>query len=365
MTTLNHMLAALLLAALAPAQALAQAAPASPSAAAKPAPSAPAVPAALTQPAVITAKSASAAMLAVARAGKRLVAVGERGIVLLSDDQGATWRQAPTPVQVSLTAVQFVNERSGWAVGHLGVVLHSADGGNSWTKQLDGIEAAELAVHAAATPQERSAAGHLRADGPDKPFLDLYFQDERSGYILGAYNLLYRTTDGGKSWQPWQARVPNPKSLHLYGMRAAGDALYVAGEQGSLFRSRDGGASFEALASPYKGSYFGLVAARGGELVVFGLRGTAYWSGDRGDTWQQIDTGTQQTLSAGVALADGRLALLSQGGDVLLSDDAGRTFTRQPNPQPTPAAALVQADEQHLIVAGLRGLKRQPLLETN
>lgn len=356
MRTLNHRLAApllatLLLAALAPARAL------------EPAP--PTAPAALTQPAVITAKSAGAAMLAVARAGQRLVAVGERGIVLLSDDQGATWRQAPTPVQVSLTAVQFVNERSGWAVGHLGVVLHSADGGKSWSKQLDGIQAAELAVQAATTPQERRAADHLRADGPDKPFLDLYFQDERSGYILGAYNLLYRTNDGGKSWQPWQARLPNPKSLHLYGMRAAGDALYVAGEQGSLFRSRDGGASFEALASPYKGSYFGLVAARGGELVVFGLRGTAYWSGDRGDSWQPIDTGTQQTLSAGVALADGRLALLSQGGDVLLSSDAGRTFTRQPNPQPTPAAALIQADDQHLIVAGLRGLKRQPLLKTH
>lgn len=352
MTKLNPMLAALLLAALAPARA------AAPDAAPAAAPPAPAV---LTQPAVITAKAGTAAMLAVARAGRRLVAVGERGIVLLSDDDGASWRQAPTPVQVSLTAVQFVNERSGWAVGHLGVVLHSADGGTSWRKQLDGIEAAELAVRAAVTPQDKAAAAHLRADGPDKPFLDLYFQDERTGYILGAYNLLYRTADGGKSWQPWQARVPNPKSLHLYGMRAANGALYVAGEQGSLFRSRDNGASFEALASPYKGSYFGLVAAPGGELVVFGLRGTAYWSGDGGDHWQAIDTGTQQTLSAGAALADGRLALLSQGGDVLLSADAGRRFARQPNPQPTPAAALVQAGDHGLVVAGLRGLKRQQL----
>ena len=322
-----------------------------------------AAPDALSQAALISAKSGAAAMLAVARAGKRLVAVGERGIALLSDDQGGSWRQAATPVQVSLTAVQFVNERSGWAVGHLGVVLHTNDGGLSWQKQLDGIAAAELVVGAAATPQDRAAAGRLRQDGPDKPFLDLYFQDEKTGYILGAYNLLFRTDDGGQSWVPWQARVPNPKSLHLYGMRAAGGALYLAGEQGSLFRSLDGGASFEALASPYKGSYFGLVTARSGELVVFGLRGTAYWSGDQGRSWTLIDTGTQQTLSAGIELADGALALLSQGGDVLLSEDRGRNFVRQPNPQPSPAAALVQVDDDKVIVAGLRGLKRQLLLK--
>ena len=352
MMTRNYALAALLLGSLAPAVAMAATA-------------APAVPDALTQPSIIAAKSGTAAMLAVTRAGKRLVAVGERGIVLLSDDQGGTWRQVRTPVQVSLTAVQFANERSGWAVGHLGVVLHTVDGGLSWQKQLDGIQAAELALRAATTPQEKTAAEHLRADGPDKPFLDLYFQDASTGYILGAYNLLFRTTDAGKSWTPWQGRVPNPKSLHLYGMRAGGGALYLVGEQGSLFRSLDGGASFTALASPYKGSYFGLVTARTGEVVVFGLRGTAYWSGDQGTSWKQIDTGSQQTFSAGVELADGTLALLSQGGDVLLSGDHGRTFTRQPNPQPSPAAALVQADDKHLVVAGLRGLKRQQLLTTN
>src|SRR4051812_6883490 len=96
-------------------------------------------PAALTQPSILSAKASGAAMLALAQAGARLVAVGERGIVLLSDDNGKSWRQVATPVQVSLAAVQFVNEQSGWAVGHLGVVLHTADGGQTWRKQFDGI----------------------------------------------------------------------------------------------------------------------------------------------------------------------------------------------------------------------------------
>ena len=52
-------------------------------------------------------------MLAVATVGNRLVAAGERGIVLLSDDGGASWRQARVPVSVSLTALQFVDGRTG------------------------------------------------------------------------------------------------------------------------------------------------------------------------------------------------------------------------------------------------------------
>jgi photosystem II stability/assembly factor-like uncharacterized protein len=315
-------------------------------------------PAALTSPAIQSAKAGGAVMLALAQAGKRLVAVGERGIVLLSDDNGATWRQARTPVQVSLAAVQFVTPELGWAVGHLGVVLHTADGGQSWQKQFDGLQAADSMARAATTPAAVRAAAQLQADGPDKPFLDLYFADASNGYIVGAYNLLFRTTDGGRSWQPWQEHVPNPKNLHLYGMRAGGGALYLAGEQGTLFRSLDQGASFEALASPYKGSYFGLVTAPGGELVAYGLRGSAYWSGDRGRSWTQVDTGLQQALTVGIALADGSLALLSQGGDVLLSRDQGRSFARQSVSQPLPAAALAQAADGALVVAGLRGVKR-------
>ncbi|NRR33117.1 glycosyl hydrolase [Oxalobacteraceae bacterium] len=315
-------------------------------------------PAALTQPAILSAKAGGAVMLALARAGQRLVAAGERGIVLLSDDNGASWRQVPTPVQVSLVALQFATPELGWAVGHLGVVLHTADGGLSWTKQFDGLQAAERMAAAATTPVAARAAAQLRADGPDKPFLDLYFSDASHGYILGAYHLLFRTSDGGRSWQPWQDRVDNPRNLHLYGLRGAGKALYLVGEQGMLFRSRDQGASFEALASPYQGSYFGLVAAPGGELVAFGLRGSAYWSGDEGRSWRQVDTGLQQALTAGIVLADGSLALLSQGGDVLISRDQGRSFARSASSQPLPAAALAQAADGALVVAGLRGVRR-------
>src|SRR5690554_634705 len=51
------------------------------------------------------------------RAGDRIVAVGERGHIIYSDDGGKSWEQGSVPVSVTLTAVDFGTETHGWAVG--------------------------------------------------------------------------------------------------------------------------------------------------------------------------------------------------------------------------------------------------------
>ena len=195
-----------------------------------PALAAPYAPAVLNEPALQTPRALNAAMLAVARAGTRLVAAGERGTVLLSDDGGANWRQAQVPVQVSLTALRFVDARTGWAVGHLGVILKTDDGGETWRKQLDGVQAATLmaqALRASADEKLQHAAQRYEDEGPDKPFFDLDFSDARHGIVVGAYNLAFATSDGGESGTPLGPCLPNPKSLHLYAVRVAGGSADV------------------------------------------------------------------------------------------------------------------------------------------
>src|SRR5213593_949007 len=73
---------------------------------------------ALDRPALPVAMAAKSMLLGAAQAGERLVAVGERGIVVLSEDAGRTWRQARVPVSVTLTAVRFVDAKQGFVVGH-------------------------------------------------------------------------------------------------------------------------------------------------------------------------------------------------------------------------------------------------------
>src|SRR5262249_10578900 len=69
-------------------------------------------------------------LIAIAPAGQRLVAVGDRGIIVLSDDRGASWTQAQyVPTQALLTGVCFIDAQHGVAVGHDEVIVTTADAG--------------------------------------------------------------------------------------------------------------------------------------------------------------------------------------------------------------------------------------------
>jgi len=257
---------------------------------------------------------------AAAKAGDRLVAVGERGIVLLSDDLGATWRQVQVPVSVGLTAVRFADAQHGWITGHGGVVLASVDGGQSWVKQLDGLQAAQLVLkdaQAAGDAKAQAEGERLVADGADKPFLDLHFADAQHGLVVGAYNLALTTADGGKSWQPISRRLDNPRGLHLYSVRARGDELVLAGEQGLVLRSTDRGATFERLTTPYKGSYFTVALPGTQDIVLAGLRGNVWRSRDAGLSWVQLPTPVPVSVTASALDPQGQLWLSNQAGMVL------------------------------------------------
>ncbi|HYP33264.1 MAG TPA: YCF48-related protein [Burkholderiaceae bacterium] len=320
----------------------------------------PALPAALTEPALASPKAPGAATLAVARAGARLVAVGERGTVLCSDDGGRHWRQAEVPVQSALTAVRFVDERTGWAVGHLGVILRTEDGGRRWTLQWDGVRAAAALMAAAGTDERlRRDAQRMVDDGPDKPFFDVDATDPLHAVAVGAYGLAFATNDSGRHWTPLPSAAANPHGLHLYAVRLVGDRVFIAGEQGLLLRSSDGGASFTALPSPYKGSFFGLLATRSGALLAYGLRGSAYRSADGGEHWDKLDLGTAATLQAGYEPAPDEIVLMTQAGALLASRDDGRSFGSLKSPAGAlPAAGLAAAPDGAWVLASLRGTRR-------
>ena len=181
----------------------------------------------LDLPAGADARASRSPLTAVAAAGTRLVAVGQRGLVLWSDDGGERWTQAAVPVSTDLTAVHFVSAKRGWAVGHDGAVLATADGGRSWARQLDRRTLGALP----AGPLRSPSVGEVEAS-----LLDTWFDDERRGYAVGAFGLVLRTEDGGRTWVTWSDRADNPRALHLYAVRRVDGALVVAGEQGLLLR---------------------------------------------------------------------------------------------------------------------------------
>lgn len=320
----------------------------------------------LDAPARMSALASRSLLQGVTRAGARLVAVGPRGHVVTSDDGGATWTQAQVPVSTDLTAVHFIDANHGWAVGHDGVVLHSADGGKSWRLELDGRKANDLLV----TAMERSLAARpgseetrrllaeamrYREQGPDKPLLDVWFANANEGWVVGAYNLIFRTGDGGATWEPWFDRTDNPKLFNLHSIRPAAGGLFIAGEGGLLMKLDAAGERFNAVSLPYTGGLFGVADAHGA-VLAFGLRGNVFRSEDGGAHWSKVDAGLAATVVAATRTARGETMLADAGGRVRATDDGGRTFRSLTLPTTVPLTGLAETGDGKLALTGPRGV---------
>lgn len=262
----------------------------------------------IVAPAARVPQAARAALLASARAGARLVAVGERGVVMLSDDQGKTFRQArDVPVDVTLTSVSFADDRQGWAVGHWGVVLATRDGGETWAIQRKDVQV-------------------------DRPLFAVHFFDARNGVAVGLWSLVLVTDDAGANWR--SVALPPPEGskradLNLLGLFADDRGrVYAAAERGMVLRSDDRGASWIYAATGYKGSFWTGLALPGGVLLAGGLRGSLYRSVDDGRNWARVATGSKSSIT-GMAVREGRVVAVGLDGLVLRSTDAGATFTSE------------------------------------
>lgn len=322
----------------------------------------------LDVPAIRAVRAASSSMTAVAVAGASIVAVGRRGLILVSDgDQH--WKQATVPVSLDLTAVHFSSPTHGWAVGHGGVLLESIDAGRTWTRRLDGRQVAVLIrdyyaqrAQAGDTDAARSLhnAAQLVDEGPIHPFLDVWFESEKIGYVIGAFNLILRTDDGGKTWEPWLGRTENPQAFHLYSVRGAGGEVFIVGEQGLVLRLDRTAQRFRAVPTPYRGSFFGVVV-QPDNVLVYGLRGSVYRSEDAGKSWQKVVTTVQTAFTGAVALPDGRIVLASQGGQVLISANQGKSFAALPVAKPMAFAGIVSVGAGGVALAGSAGVAIEPL----
>lgn len=317
---------------------------------------------ALGRPALAARAPARAVLHGAATAGTRLVAVGERGIIVLSDDGGTSWRQAPVPVSVTLTAVCFADAKHGIAVGHAGVVLVTADGGETWTRRLDGRRIAEIEIAAAQARGDAAAlkaAERLRDDGPDKPLLDLLVFDARRAIVVGAYGMALATGDGGQTWTSWRDRLDNPRERHLYAIRHRGQRIVIAGEQGVVLQSLDSGAHFSRLVLPYAGSFFTLELPADKVILVAGLRGNAWRSDDAGAHWQALTSPVPASFTASALRADGSVLLANQAGMLLTAVPASDALLPLPslsaNTLPSLNAVLPLPDDRVLALS-MQGL---------
>lgn len=309
-------------------------------------------------------KAVDGLLLDVAYTGKRYVAVGNHGVILLSN-KGADattdldWQQVQVPVSVMLNRLEFADEANGWAVGHDGVILHTSDGGASWTVQF------------------RDASG-------SQAFYDIHVWSGKRAIAVGSGRAVI-TEDGGDSWEELQ----HPLFDLNWNFNAIGqlsnDCLFVAGERGLLARSCDDARSWEQVRTPYIGSFYGVLGYGPSGVVVFGMRGHVYVADDvmQLDTvdprtwdpymarsvndpwelqalgWRRIGTPIERSLYGGQRYGAHRVVLVGVAGSTVAGDLRYDDLVSLPTSTNEPLSAVLARD-QSLLTVGRTGVAEIP-----
>lgn len=335
----------------------------------------------LDLPAMMAPKAAKSFTMGVATRAGTVLMVGERGIVLqrntvsatpaqtVVDAEGVPWKQAHVPVSVNLTSVCFASDNLAFAVGHDGVVLKSMDAGGKWIRVFDGHQAN---VQVVALAQKRLAEVQTQRDqlkpdeqtpldeqldnaqfaledaqagakfGPSRPLLDVWFNDEKNGWVVGSYGQVFETHDGGIHWTLIADRLDNADSRHFNGVYGnAQGQLLIAGEAGRVYQSEDFGKTWQRMDTGYTGHFYGarVVRAVSGQSVLYayGFGGSVYRKKADSKQWQRLNNPSSESLVHSIVDGEtvwfvdqkGRVLKTTVGADQLtvVSDKVGKTVT--------------------------------------
>ena len=139
--------------------------------------------------------------------------VGDRGLILSTDNGGASWREKYSGTDAQLFHLS-IRDRRGWVVGTGGKILHTTDGGRNWYPQRSGVQ---------------------------EDLNRVYFVDDRVGLITGDKGVLLRSDNGGATWERVRLNVAEP----LFGMSFVDKKTgWVVGYGGRVVRTYDGGRSW-------------------------------------------------------------------------------------------------------------------------
>jgi photosystem II stability/assembly factor-like uncharacterized protein len=286
-------------------------------------------------PSRLTTKSL---LLDATRAGDRMVAVGHWGHIILSDDNGETWRQAKVvPTRKNLTSVSFVDAQKGWATGHDQVILHTSDGGENWELQYQDIEA-------------------------EVPLLSIWFQNAQHGIACGGFGTIVETKDGGQTWRS-RGIDHTGDEVHLNEIFPGPEGtIFIGAEMGLAYRSRDEGTSWTRLDPAYEGSFWGGLTQSDGAILLFGMRGHIFRSPDLGESWVEIQTTSDdnQSFSGGIQLRNGNIVLGGLGGSIAFGRENSSEFEAMNLEHRRGISAVAQAANGSVFLFGEFGVLKAP-----
>jgi photosystem II stability/assembly factor-like uncharacterized protein len=215
-------------------------------------------------------------------------------------------------------------------------IYRSTDAGENWTKL--GLDTTERIARVVVNPRDGNAVfacatGHLFDDNPDRG--------------------VYRTKDGGKSWDKVLYVAPDVGCADLAMDPGTPDVLYAAmwqfrrtpsfftsgGPKSGLFRSTDGGATWQQVRKGLPAGDLGRIAlavapSKPGLVyaTVEAAKTALYRSDDRGESWTEVNSSSLVNarpfyFSRMVVDPSNPDRIYKMGQIAAVSNDGGKTFS--------------------------------------
>jgi len=244
---------------------------------------------------VAVSPSSSKLLAAAFAVGRRVVAAGENGVTVLSDDAGVAWAPLGERLSQTFRRIRAASPSLIFAAGANGGLARSADGGRSWSPL--GVSTSEDVI-------------------------DVSFADRDVGYAIDAAGAVLRTDNGGVSWQILDPGfVATPQAVLALGR----DTVLLVGGRGIL-RSTDGGQSFSRVRNRIvaRARLFNVDRA-GSRVFAYGSKNIVA-SSDRGRRWRKV-LRPRKALLASLDFVGARTGfVLGQDGQVFKTRTGGRRW---------------------------------------
>lgn len=212
-------------------------------------------------------------------------------------------------------------------------VYRSMDGGKTWEKVLyvdEGTGAAELS---------------LDANNPLVLYAAMWKHQRKPNKVIsgGPGSGLYKSTDGGDTWTEMTKGLPEEKGKMAIAVSAANsDKVYAVIEsdtdqdKGGLFVSNDAGDNWHMVSGDNRlvqraWYYIEVFADPNDEDTVYVLSASMFRSEDGGKTWETISVPHGDTHDLWINPNNSKNILLADDGGATISFDYGENWTLQDN----------------------------------
>jgi photosystem II stability/assembly factor-like uncharacterized protein len=195
------------------------------------------------------------------------IIVGSKGIILHTSNAGENWDSIYSPTNMGLEKVFFIDDLNGWIAGDSGLVLKTTTGGSDWIELTNNINEKLYSVYfesillgwaVGKNIVYRTSDGGLSWQEKKRDtawYYDLYFADQNNGWVVGdslAYGVILRTSDGGDSW----IKIFETYFGYLSSIKFASQNIgYSAGENSIVAKTSDGGLTWSDIVVISQGNY--------------------------------------------------------------------------------------------------------------